>query len=289
MIHLPPCADKVCRASLLLLIALVALAGCGVQFFYNNLDAFIESALEGYIDLTPEQEALFERELEALWRWHRREELARYAEDLERFSANVARGVKPDDLDQAFETTQGWWQRIARGGTPAAKRFIKLLDDAQVDLIPTRFAEENERADKRAARRSHEDWQDRWGKNFRRIIERFTGTLTREQRALLAKGASEYRPEREARVEYRLRWQAEFLKLLNARRDDDAFDAQFETVFGPQQGFYSRGLIEAQAHNQALTRRVVLEVLASLSDEQVKRLRTRLADYAEDMRELSRS
>ena len=289
MIHLALCAEKVCRSILLLWCASVALSGCGVQFFYNNLDAFVASALADYIELTPEQETLFEREFEALWRWHRREELPRYASDLERINDVVGRGVEPADFEQAFDTTQGWWQRIEIAGEPAAKRFIKSLDDAQVDLIPDSFEKENERREKRAARRSREDRQDGWRKNFRRIIERFTGALNREQKAMLADGALEYRPESKLWGEYRLRWQAEFLALLKARHDEAIFDAQYEAVFGPQHRFYSQALIKSEAHNQALTKHVLLSVLDSLSDEQVARLQSRLNDYAEDLRELSRS
>jgi len=288
MIHPPSHADKVWRTCLLLLCALVTLTGCGVQFFYNNLDAFVESAIEDYIDLTPAQEAFFERELEVLWRWHRREELPRYAHDLEDFSMTLAQGVKPADLDQTFETAEGWWRRIEREGRPVVKRLLKSLDDAQINQIPEKFAKENTRWEKRAARRSHEDRQDRWRKNFKRIIERFTGALNREQQALLTEGASEYRPENASWGEYRLRWQAEFLTLLKARHDD-TFDDQFETVFGPQQRLYSQGLIDGQVHNQALTKRLLLEVLTSLSAQQITRLQKRLADYAEDLRELSQS
>ncbi len=289
MIHLPLCAKKVCRGSILLLCALVTLTGCGVQFFCNNLDSFLAAALEDYIDLTAEQETLFESELETLWRWHRYEELPRYASDLERFAAAVERGIQPADFEQVYETVQGWWRRIERTGEPAAKRFIKRFSDAQVDQIAEKFKKENERLDKRAARRSREDRQDRWRKNFKRILERFAGALNREQKSLLAAGASEYRPESEGWSEYRLRWQTEFLSLLKARGDKEAFDAQFEAVFGPQQRFYSQDLIDAEVHNQALVRRVLLEVLASLSAEQTTRIQARLADYAEDLRELSRS
>ncbi len=258
-----------------------------MQFFYNNLDVFLESTIEDYIDVTPTQKVLFERELEALWRWHRREELPRYAHDLEEFSVTVAQGMKPADIDQAFAIAEGWWRRIEREGKPAAKRLIKGLDDAQVDQIREKFTKENERWEKRAARRSREHRQDRWRKNFKRMIERFTGALNPQQLALLAEGASEYRPESESWSKYRLRWQAEFLTLLKVRHDKDAFVDQFEAVFGSQQRFYSQALIDGQAHNQALAKRLLLEVLASLSATQMTRLQTRLADYAEDLHELS--
>ena len=76
---------KTGRYGLILLLAL-ANTGCGVGFFYNNLDRLVRWELDSVLAMTPDQEAFFEAEFAALWRWHRTEELPRYAEDLDRWA-----------------------------------------------------------------------------------------------------------------------------------------------------------------------------------------------------------
>lgn len=76
---------KTGRYGLILLLPL-ANTGCGMGFFYNNLDRLVRWELDSVLAMTPDQEAFFEAEFAALWRWHRTEELPRYAEDLDRWA-----------------------------------------------------------------------------------------------------------------------------------------------------------------------------------------------------------
>ena len=287
MIHRALYSKEVWRPVTLLIFVMPALFGCGVQFFYNNLDTFLDSAMQNYLEMTPQQEALFEREFESLWRWHRQEELPRYAMEMEEWAQSVDVDVTAADIDQAQTTMQGWWQRIEERGRPAAKTFLKRLEDDQIAQIASGFEKANRKWERRASRRSTEDRQEMWRKNLARMIERFTGALSNRQKGLLARASSEYRPESELWGQYRLRWQAAFLQLLRTRHDKAVFSAQFDAVFGPQQDFYGERLFAAEKHNEALSKRVLLEVLASLSAEQVARLKARLGKHAADLRELS--
>lgn len=264
------------------------LTGCGVQFLYNNFDTLITSQLEDYVELTPEQQAYFESEFEALWQWHRAEELPRYATDLENWAGLVDDGVTDSEVDQVFDSMQGWWQRVEARGKPATKAFIKRLNDSQIYEIAQAFQDENAKWDKRYKDRSLELRQRRWAKNFERLLERFTGSLGRQQQGILAVASQDYQPVREYWREYRLLWQQAFLTLLESRHDAAPFEAQFDLVFGAQQRLYSDELIEAQVQNETLTRRIVLAVLQSLDESQVEKFKNTLAARAQEFRELSR-
>ena len=263
------------------------LVGCGVQFLYNNLDTLITSQLEDYVELTAEQQAYFEREFESLWKWHRAEELPRYATDLENWAGLLDDGVTESEVDLAFDRMQEWWQRVEVKGRPASKDFLKRLEDSQVLEIAQAFEKENAKWEKRSEDHDMESRQRRWAKNFERLLERFTGSLGREQQEILRLGSQSYLPERELWGDYRLTWQREFLTLLEVRDDTEAFEEQFEHVFGSQQQLYSDELIEAQIQNEALTRKLVLAVLQSMDTGQVERFKDNLAARAQEFRELS--
>ncbi len=263
------------------------LAGCGVQFLYNNLDTLVTSRLDDYVELTAEQQADFEREFETLWKWHRAEELPRYATDIETWSGIVDDGITESEVDQVFERMREWWQRVEVKGTPASKDFLKRLEDSQVLEIAQSFEKENAKWAKRSKDDGRKSRQRRWAKNFERLLERFTGSLHGEQQEILRLGSQDYRPERELWGDYRLTWQREFLALLEVRSEADTFEEQFEHVFGPQQQFYGDELIEAEIQNEALTRKLVLAVLQSMDTGQVEKFKDNLAARAREFRELS--
>lgn len=271
--------------SLLMLASL--LAGCGVQFLYNNLDSMVRMQLEDYIEFTESQEAFFEREFESLWKWHRQEELPQYAAKLEYWAVLADDGVVGSEIDQAFTTMQAWLQRVQAKGTPSAMELLMSLEDAQVQELEEAFAKLNAKREKRMKRLDVEDRQRRWAKNFERLLERFTGSLDATQQQYLKRGAKRYRPASELWREYSLVWQEELLSLLRVRHDAEAFSSGYAYVFGPQVAVYSVELKAAQAHNEALSKELILGVLASMRALQRKRFSETLAKRAEEFRELA--
>ena len=125
------------RCACILLLTL-ANAGCGVGFFYNNLDRVIRWELDGVLAMTADQEAFFEAEFAALWGWHRTHELPRYADDLGRWGERFGGSATPADIDELFATLEGWWLRLEAKGTPFVAEFLRRLDDEQVQFIDAR-------------------------------------------------------------------------------------------------------------------------------------------------------
>lgn len=270
-----------------LLILANLLAGCGVQFFYNNLDSMVRMQLEDYIELTESQEAFFEAEFASLWTWHRQEELPQYAADLDDWARLADDGIIDSEIDQAFTTMQAWWQRVEAKGTPSAMELLIRLEDSQVQELEEAFAELNVKREKRMKRLDVEDRRRRWAKNFERLLERFTGSLDTAQKQYLKRGAERYRPASALWREYSLAWQKEFLSLLRVRHDAEAFANGYAYVFGPQEALYSEELKAAQAHNEALSKVLILSVLDSMKELQRERFRETLAKRARELRELA--
>lgn len=270
-----------------LFLSALALSGCGVQFFYNNLDGLAKYELGRYVDMTPSQQAAFDAQFQSLWLWHRSEELPKYASEIERFAGAVDDGVTDTLLERAYTTMQGWFQRVSTKGAPAARDFLKSLGDAQVGEVAQAFEKENEKWARRDADDSLEDRQKKWRRNVERLLKRFLGALDAEQRQRLVDASADYQPARELWGEYRLRWQGEFLRLLEIRGSNEAFDVQYARVFGAQEPLYGERLIRIEQHNRTLTMALLLAVLESMDDKQTARLKERLGGWAEDFRELS--
>ena len=274
------------RCACILLLTL-ANAGCGVGFFYNNLDRLIRWELDSVLTMTPDQETFFEAEFAALWRWHRVEELPRYADDLDRWAGRFGGAATEADLEELFVTLEGWWLRVEARGTPFVAEFLHSLDDEQVASLAEALEEANVDWEKDEKNKPIDAVRKGWRKDFEAILKRFTGPLTDEQRSLLADAAERYQPERQLWADYRRRWQGELFALLAQRREVDDFDERFAHLVKSQKTYYGERFADVEAANEALVRTVLVAVLNQAPPLQRERLRDNLTERAQQLRKLA--
>ena len=117
---------------------------------------------------------------------------------------------------------------------PAAVELLRSLEDSQLTHIAEVFEKENAKQEKRIEKRTPEERQRRWRKNFQSLLENFTGRLGSQQQQVLITADGRYRAVPELWHEYSLRWQREFLSLLEERRNKETFDPGLERIFGRQ-------------------------------------------------------
>ena len=270
----------------MVLLAL-ANAGCGMGFFYNNLDSLIRWELDGVLNMTPEQEAYFETEFDALWRWHRTHELPRYADDLDRWAERLGGAATPADIDELFAALEGWWLRVEAKGTPIAAEFLRRLDDEQVVSLAEALEESNADWEKEEKGKALDAIRKGWRKDFEAILKRFTGPPTEEQRALIADAADRYQPERQQWADYRRRWQSDLFALLEHRREVDNFGERFARLVKSQKTYYGERFAEVEAANEALVKSALLAVLNQAPLGQRQRLRDTLVERAVELRKLA--
>ncbi len=277
---------KTRRCGLFLLLAL-ANSGCGVGFFYNNLDRVVRWELDSVLAMTPDQEAFFEAEFAALWRWHRTHELPRYADDLGRWGERFGGSATPADIDELFLTLEGWWLRLEAKGTPFMAEFLRRLDDEQVSSLAEALEESNADWEKQEKGKPVDAVRKAWRKDFEAILKRFTGPLTQEQRAIIADAAERYQPERQLWADYRRRWQRDLFILLERRHQADHFTVGFERLVKDQKAYYGDGFAEVEAANEALVKSALVAALNQAPPKQRQRLRDNLTERAEELRKLA--
>ena len=270
-------------------IVLVALAnaGCGVGFFYNNLDHLIRWELDSVLAMTPDQEAFFKAEFATLWRWHRTHELPRYADDLGRWAERFGGAATPADIDELFVTLEGWWLRLEAKGTPFVAEFLRSLDDQQVSSLAQALQESNGDWEKQEKGKPIGAVRKAWRKDFEAIFKRFTGPLTQNQRALIADAAEHYQPERQLWADYRRRWQRDLFILLERRHEVEHFTVGFERLVKDQKTYYGEGFADVEAANEALVKSALVAALNQATPKQRQRLRDTLNDRSEELRTLA--
>ncbi len=200
------------------------LAGCGVGLLYPRLDSVVGFYIEGLVSLDPAQSAMLKRTLSGNLEWHKDSELERYAAFLEEVAASVGEGAGRDDWDRAFARTEEYWRDIFEQAAPGYTALAATLTDAQVEELLESLEDEDQEAWRDYSRRTPAQRQARREKSIRRAVERFTGPLDAEQRALIQEhvaASPSFMPEWR---ENRRVWRAALAGALEHRTDAARFE-----------------------------------------------------------------
>lgn len=271
-----------------LALMLLAASGCSIKMLYNNADRFARWAVNDYIQMTDEQEAYFVAEADALHYWHRTRELPLYADYLESLPAKIDREVDEDGIQEIFDTLYGWWEVVEAKTLPMVTEMLLSLTDEQVARLPERLAEDNEKWSEDESGKSLEEVQESWQKEYGDTMSRFSGRLSREQKAYLEAQSVRYIPQFELWAEYRNRWQGDLLVLLHEkRRDPEQFAEAFAVLSEDRERYYGEELTAVFDANEALATEITAWLLNNLTDRQRERFQEKLGELATAFRELA--
>ena len=179
-----------------------------------------------------------------------------------------------------------WGEEVEDRALPIAVAILVTLSDEQVAELPAKLEASNVEIEEDEKGKPLEKVQGAWAKEMEDALERFTGRLDVRQRNYINRRAQAYEPERELWADYRRRWQAELLALLE-ERDAEDFGARFVTLSKAREDYYGEEYTRISDANIALARDVSAYVLSNLSEKQADRFRDALAKLGEDFAELA--
>ncbi len=271
--------------ALLLMVAL--LSGCSVKLAYNNLDRLARWSVNDYVNLNDAQRAYFDDAVDELLYWHRVDHLPRYASFLDALQTSFADGTDEQELQSVVNTVLAWGEEIQDRALPVAVELLGSLEDEQVAVLARRLEESNVELAEPEAGRSLEEAQAEWAAEFEERFARFSGRLTGAQRAYLERQSVRYVPELELWADYRRRWQADLLELLESRRDLEKLETGLVTLAAERESYFGEEFAAVYERNIALTREVSVWMINALTPRQQDRFFGRLEALAADFRELS--
>ena len=273
------------RAGALVLLAMLV-SGCSVKFAYNNADRLLRWQVSEYIDLDREQKAVLSSRLDEFMNWHRRTQLPEYADQMYLWSQQLTDQVTPEQIAGIFEQMLQWGERMEDRGLPIAAEIMAGLSDDQVAELGPRLELSNAEIAEPEFGLSEEEAQQSWAREFEDAMERFTGRLDIRQRDYIRRKAAGYQPERVLWAEYRRRWQADLLSLLDQRHNDQ-FAAAFSELSRAREDYYGEKYTRVSEENIELSREVAAYVLSNLSQRQSDRLQDSLTKLGDDFAELA--
>lgn len=284
------------------LVAALCLSGCSIKLAYNNADRLIRWGIDDYVDFEKNQRAFLDGELKRLLYWHRTTQLPVYTGALRRLEADIAaaagtaaNGAAGSDavLQAQFrafiETALSWAEAIQAKGHRTGSQMLVSLTAEQISELPEKLAKENREFAKEEAGKTLEQNQDRWAREVRKGLKRFTGRLSPVQKAFVEAQSRRYEPEFEPWVRYRERWQADLLALLNrwAERSIQAEDlvAEFRSLTDRRESYYG-DFAAVRETNETLAIQTMAGIFTRMSEAQAQRFSERVLGIVEDLEEL---
>jgi Family of unknown function (DUF6279) len=175
-----------------LLAAFLLLSGCSMtEMAYDNAYWLIRNRIDAYFDLTGEQEEFVDARLKVLVRWHRYEELPRYADELARFSNAISDGMTRAELEDFFDSLNRARLRVVEKSLPDLAEFLAMVGAGQMREFDARVRESIEEdmerlslsSEERRGQRSEdiiealEPWFDEFTDQQKRRIHALSGAL----------------------------------------------------------------------------------------------------------------
>ncbi|WP_136417906.1 DUF6279 family lipoprotein [Herbaspirillum sp. ST 5-3] len=224
------------RATLFLLACL--LAGCSaLRLGYANGDTFLYWWMNGYIDFTDEQKPWVKARIDNLFAWHRKTQLASYAQLLAREQQRLQTRVTPADVQTDYAELKKQAMLVLDKALPDLTDLALSLQPQQIAHLEKKFASNNDSYRKDYLRGDVEDRQQFRFKKVMKQAEYWFGDFSAQQEAQI-RAASNARPlDNDLWMAERLQRQQELIRILRKIQTEHP---SREVVFGLLRGYIER-------------------------------------------------
>ena len=165
---------------------------------------------------------------------------------------------------------------------PDAVAFLSTLSDAQVEYLLDKLEEENEELADEYSGTSPEQRQRRREKAIVKGMQRFTGKLNSDQKALVSNAVGSMYDNSEEWLEGRRLWQQAFRSLLLERPPKPEFEARLLAIsIDPNYVDTPEYRAKVEA-NQRIVLGLMADLIVALDDAQRKRFQRRMNGFADD-------
>ena len=280
---------RISLRQLLLPLLLLLLSGCSVvTVAYNNVDMAIRWVVSDYFDFNTHQQVQFDRDLQRVHAWHRREELPKYAMLCAETAKRVEAGLKPVDLDWMDNAMEARREALMHYVAGDLAGVLGTMEPTQFSIMDTKFAKENAKFRKEHLDGTSEALEKKRVKRSLERIEDWVGTLEPNQKERVTAMVKTFPQSAEHRYAHRATRQKMLRELLETRLPKDKLEE------GLRQWLTDWGNGRSTEHERVWAqwvkqlRQLMLELDAMLTPKQRLHLTQKLHGYAKDFTLLSK-
>jgi hypothetical protein len=271
-------------------LMLLTVSACSTRFFYNRIDWFVVWKLGDYVTLTDVQKADLKADLNDHLEYVRVNEMPRVVEVLNKTAREVESGyITADMMDARYNELLVIYDDFMLGIVPLSMRFLRGLDDEQVQELFEKFEEVNQEMYEEYSGRTSEERKKNRNKSAVKSTENWTGRLSSEQRQILKDALARMSDSSEQWITYQREWQRRFRILIAERPPEDEYLEELTQLFVSPRDLHSRSYRDQVDANRTILNVALAELLNGLTDKQRKRSVKKLDGYAKDLTKLSQS
>jgi Family of unknown function (DUF6279) len=274
------------RVAALLLIA-VTLIGCGTQLIYNRVPWLAATYIGNQVSMDSSQSRALRAGLDDFFRWHRSNELPRYADFLDRLARDLQTPTTFAAVDGARIEIETFVRDSALRSAPAAARWSASLTTAQLDEFLASLAEDDDEAREEYCNPDVVKNNERREKGTIKAIEGWTGKLTSGQRALVRSRLAAIEPTGCAWVDARIKSRGEFRALVAKYRNSPELNEAMSRFLAEPGERWEPSYRSAYERNRTTVINMLVDLHNTLEPKQRDRATARLESYARDFRELA--
>lgn len=267
-------------------LLLVVLTGCGVKFWYNQLDWLVPWYIDDYVELNAEQQHQLEHMLIAQTTWHRSQQLPLYVTWIEQLKNDIESGAIHQSYDSHSETLGKFYQTLLEALAGDVAGLMMELDREQSQELITQLQQNDADWSERIQQRTAEENLQHRRERIADSLADWIGKLSKQQKALVADWVAGSKSTIDERLLYRARWR-DALKALLALDYSQHKQKALAALFLNYRSFQSESLTQLNQHNNRLTKLYLLRIYDTLSARQKRRLLNKLLDYHEDFSDLA--
>jgi hypothetical protein len=282
--------------NVLLLCAGLLLAGCGVltkmaysnvAFAYNQFPPMLTWMIDGYVDMSGEQKEWMRDRVARMMDWHRAHELPEYRAFLEHVLAETSEPFTVEEIAGAYRDLRKYYHVTIEHVLPDAADFLLRLDAAQVAQMEEKFADDNRKFVKESLKGTPDERRARRVKQFVGHLDGWLGSVTDEQRAIVARSYESIPDLVEERLADRKVRHAETLALIRAKPAREQMVAGLRRLLVEADSWRRPEFVKKLNERDQRFFELLSKVSATLSAEQRAHLQARIRSYMKDIGKLN--
>ena len=257
---------------------------------YNNADTLALLQLDGYLDLTDEQEQTVKERVNALLVWHRTTQLRDYVALIDKTRAKLGGRITTADVMDFNQQLNARMMTAADKAAPDIAHLALSLSPEQIDRAAKKTANDATKSRREFVRLEKDSGAER-AKKYGERAESWFGKLTDEQKDIIRKSLANRPTDATWWIDERERRQREFLTLLRKIQADRPTE---EVAARWLRTYFTHLNVAPDAERRARAesyRRGSAELIAQLinhaTPEQRAALDKKLNDYAQDFKALA--
>lgn len=267
-------------STILAIVVLSTLYGCGVKWWYGQMDYLIRFRMDQYFDTTTQQADFISAEFKKHLLWHRYEGIPIHLDFLVATQKHLADGITRPEISWFLNQYREQMRLLVDRLLTDSVQFLTLLDTKQIDYFSEWQKEDNEKYAERLKMSREERLELRAEKTIE-SLEDWLGSLSDSQEAEITKLSLQLPDSFESWYQQKVQRQQQFISVLRKNNGKEEIREALYRFLLPTDKNSSNGLSEPVIE-------MVLAIDRLATPAQRQHLSDKIQEWVDDLSEINR-